>query len=236
MKLRSPWRLPGALVLVWLVLASLVHAPPAHAEPPSRPPSPAKTLGEAPAALSCPARLVALRLDTRAAPSDDGRSGPCTIVDPIIVTAIHPVVEGDPVIALPDAPLISCAMAEAFGTYVQDIAAPLAKGTFGVPLAEIGTGPGFECRTRNHVAGAKVSAHAQGDAIDIAAITLGDRTAIKIDAPADERARRFLFALRAAGCGAFSTVLGPGSDAFHATHFHFDIEARGRDGKSKFCQ
>ena len=114
--------------------------------------------------------------------------------------------------------------------------ARLKGSTFSQPVASIGTGPGFECRTRNHVAGAKISSHAQGNAIDIVGITLADGTKIAIEAPADERSRRFIFALRAAGCGAFSTALGPGSDAFHANHLHFDIEARGRDGKSKFCQ
>ncbi|MGL5116741.1 MAG: extensin family protein [Beijerinckiaceae bacterium] len=30
--------------------------------------------------------------------------------------------------------------------------------------------------------------------------------------------------------------MGPGADAAHANHIHIDIEARGRDGRSKFCQ
>ncbi|RVC58123.1 extensin family protein, partial [Mesorhizobium sp. M00.F.Ca.ET.038.03.1.1] len=35
-------------------------------------------------------------------------------------------------------------------------------------------------------------------------------------------------------CGQFKTGLGPGSDAEHALHFHFDLEPR-RNG-STFCQ
>ena len=183
---------------------------------------------------TCPARLAALGLETRPAPAVAGQGVSCLIQDPVVLTASHP--PGEAKVTFTDQPLLSCAMADAFGVYVRDIVTPMAKGLYGQPVTTIGTGPGFECRTRNHVPGAKVSSHAQGNALDIALITLGDGAKISIGAPADERTRRFIFALRAAGCGAFSTALGPGSDAAHATHLHFDIEARGRDGKSKFCQ
>jgi hypothetical protein len=35
---------------------------------------------------------------------------------------------------------------------------------------------------------------------------------------------------------AFNTVLGPGSDASHASHIHLDLEPRGAKGNAKFCQ
>ena len=38
---------------------------------------------------------------------------------------------------------------------------------FGKPLASISTGPGYECRPRNRMAGAKISSHGQGDAADV---------------------------------------------------------------------
>ena len=84
--------------------------------------------------------------------------------------------------------------------------------------------------------GAKISAHAQGNAIDIAQIVLANGRKVSIERPDDDQARKLVSGLRFAGCGAFSTVLGPGADPAHETHLHFDIEARGRDGKSKFCQ
>ncbi|TFF18785.1 hypothetical protein E3C22_20770 [Jiella endophytica] len=37
---------------------------------------------------------------------------------------------------------------------------------------------------------------------------------------------QFLDRIRAAACGPFKTVLGPGTDADHATHFHLDMAAR----------
>ena len=42
----------------------------------------------------------------------------------------------------------------------------------GSPVAALDTGPAYECRARNHVAGAKTSAHGKGIAIDLA----GDRS------------------------------------------------------------
>jgi hypothetical protein len=40
--------------------------------------------------------------------------------------------------------------------------------------------------------------------------------------------------VRKAACGPFKTVLGPGSDADHALHFHFDLAPRRHGGT--FCQ
>ncbi|MBY0610602.1 MAG: extensin family protein [Beijerinckiaceae bacterium] len=234
------------LTLAAAGLCFVASVSPAPAER-SRAKSPAPTADTPPAlnagsqpVSACQARLTALGLVTRAAPAGAGSGVSCTIAEPILLTEARfgeaDEARGDTLIAFSDRPLLSCAMAEAFGIYVRDIVAPLARGVYGQPAVSIGTGPGFECRTRNHVPGARISSHAQGEAIDVAWITLRGGTKIAIGVPADDRAQRFIHALRAAGCGSFSTVLGPGSDPEHATHLHFDIEARGRDGKSKFCQ
>ena len=50
----------------------------------------------------------------------------------------------------------------------------------------------------------------------------------------DHREKKFLDAVRSAACGPFKTVLGPGTDADHATHFHFDMAAR-RNGAT-YCK
>jgi hypothetical protein len=50
----------------------------------------------------------------------------------------------------------------------------------------------------------------------------------------DPKAAKFLGAIRKAACGPFKTVLGPGSDADHALHFHFDLAPRRNGGT--FCQ
>jgi hypothetical protein len=43
---------------------------------------------------------------------------------------------------------------------------------------------------------------------------------------------RFQRAVRKAACGPFTTVLGPGSDAYHDDHMHFDTKPR----RSPYCR
>jgi hypothetical protein len=130
-------------------------------------------------------------------------------------------------------PLVACAMAETFGRFVRDVAAPLTKGATGSTLQRITVGGGFECRPRNHVAGAKPSAHGRGLAIDVMSLTLADGRRISVETDAGAPLLR---GLRMAACGAFTTVLGPGSDAAHATHLHLDIEQHGSSDRYRICQ
>ena len=119
---------------------------------------------------------------------------------------------------------------------MHDLLAPLARGTWGVGLSDVWTGPGLECRSRDHIFGAKLSAHGQGLAIDIAQLKLGDGRLVAVGEPKTDVERDFETAARAGGCGYFHTVLGPGSDSYHRTHWHFDLEVRGRDGDGKYCK
>jgi hypothetical protein len=157
----------------------------------------------------------------------------CTVSDPVKLTALS--VSGSR-IEFPDQPVVACSTAETFFDFMDDFMQPLAKGTFEAPVVSIRTGPGFECRPRNHIAGAKFSAHAQGLALDIAQVRLANGRIYEVGTPADERDRRFDRAVRAGACGYFHTALGPGADAAHANHWHVDLEPRGRDGAAKFCQ
>ena len=96
--------------------------------------------------------------------------------------------------------------------------------------------PGLECRSRDHIFGAKLSAHGQGLAIDIAQLKLADGRLIEVGDPKTEAETGFETAARAGACGYFHTVLGPGSDEYHRTHWHFDLEVRGSHGDSKYCK
>nr|WP_244532432.1 extensin family protein [Methylocapsa palsarum] len=65
-------------------------------------------------------------------------------------------------IEIPDHPTLDCVAALTFSRYVRDLLVPLVKGSFDATIVKIGTGPGFDCRTRDHGDGAKLSAHAKG--------------------------------------------------------------------------
>ena len=45
-----------------------------------------------------------------------------------------------------------------------------------------------------------------------------------------------LSALRTSACGYFTTVLGPGSNAAHANHLHFDLGQHGKSGTYRICE
>jgi hypothetical protein len=102
----------------------------------------------------------------------------------------------------------------------------------------MGTGPGFQCRGRNGDISAKLSEHAFGNAVDIEYIKLADGNVIKVAEAGNilSSHRAVLATLRGAGCDYFTTVLGPGANAAHESHFHFDLERRGKKGNHKLCQ
>ncbi|MEJ0093484.1 MAG: extensin family protein [Methylocella sp.] len=158
----------------------------------------------------------------------------CLIAQPVTLEALT--LRGGQRVDLPDRPTVACITAATFANFTNELLVPLAKGAFDASIIAIGTGPGFECRTRDHVVGAKLSAHATGLAIDIAEIKFTGGRTYQVGKMADETERGFDRAARSAACGYFHTALGPGSDAFHANHWHFDLEPRGSDGTSKFCQ
>jgi hypothetical protein len=160
----------------------------------------------------------------------------CKIGEPVVLISVKVPSQSGKSIAFPDRPLLSCEMAERLSEFALESAAPLALSTYKGSIASIATGPGYECRPRNRQPGAKVSSHGQGNAIDIATITLEDGRIISIEKPNGEETVKFLTALRFSACAAFHTVLGPGADAAHANHIHIDLEPRGKTGDSKFCQ
>ncbi len=82
---------------------------------------------------------------------------------------------------------------------------------------------GYACRTRNSQPGARISEHAKGRAIDIAAFKLHDGNELSVqDDWGKGRRGRVLRRLHESACGPFGTVLGPKSDRHHQDHFHFD--------------
>jgi hypothetical protein len=150
----------------------------------------------------------------------------CFVANPVTLKSL-----GKAISLSPEA-ILNCNMARATARFMQEVAAPIAKASFGADLTSIGNASAYVCRPRHGTT--KLSEHGLGNAIDIASFTLADGRRIDVKAGADEKQAAFLDAIRKAACGPFTTVLGPGSDADHNLHFHFDMEKR-RPG-STFCQ
>ncbi len=126
-------------------------------------------------------------------------------------------------IELKPAPVLRCAFAESLAGWLHDEAAPRA-GKLGAALRAIETYDDFECRGRNRVAGARLSEHGKGNAVDLRSFVLADgRTVGLTDMTV---AKDFRNELRESACHRFTTVLGPGSDGQHEAHIHLDLAER----------
>ena len=96
-------------------------------------------------------------------------------------------------------------------------------GRRGDGLKELQIVSHYACRTRNSRSGAKLSEHAKGHAIDIAAFVLRDGSRITVLDGWHSGDSSLLRRLHSSACGTFGTVLGPNADRFHRDHFHFDV-------------
>ncbi|MFU8882241.1 MAG: extensin family protein [Rhodobacterales bacterium] len=125
--------------------------------------------------------------------------------------------------------VVDCPTAKAFKTWVARGMTP-AVGNQGGGVESIRIAASYACRTRNHQAGARISEHGRGKAIDVSGYTLRDGTQVTVLRDwGSGRNGRALRQMHRAACGPFGTVLGPDADRFHLDHFHFDT-ARHRGG------
>lgn len=150
----------------------------------------------------------------------------CAIPHPIAVTTL-----GSGIGLAPEA-LLNCAMAEASARFMRDVASPAADRHLGAKLESVGHASAYVCRPRN--GSSKLSEHAFGNALDIASFKLSDGTTVEVGPALAAKPAAFVAEIRKAACGPFKTVLGPGSDADHALHLHFDLQPRRNGGT--FCQ
>jgi len=136
-------------------------------------------------------------------------------------------------VTLTQRPLVDCRTAKSLNTWVKRSAKPALSGTGG-GLARLRVAAHYVCRTRNHQAGARISEHGKGRAIDISGFLLRDGTEISVERGWAARAtRRAMRRMHRGACDTFGTVLGPDADSFHRDHFHFDT-ARYRSGS--YCR
>ena len=151
-------------------------------------------------------------------PINDG--GSCRIDHPIKLMGFSGNIEMKP------AATLSCDMALAFATWTKDELAPNARSRYWSGVKTIHQGSSYSCR---RIAGTSVaSEHSKGNALDVMRIELKNGRDIKVERQGlfAFRARGLLNTVRADGCSYFTTVLGPGYNAAHADHFHFDIKER----------
>ena len=148
-------------------------------------------------------------------------SASCRIAHPVKVSAIGSV-------EMKPAATLNCEMAATFAAWTRNEFVPSSRWRYFSGIKTIHQGSAYSCRkiarSRN------MSAHTQGNALDVMAITLnnGKKIDIKKQGLFAFRARGLLNTVRSDGCQYFSTVLGPGYNYDHRNHFHFDLMQRKR--------
>ncbi len=151
-----------------------------------------------------------------------GRISGCGLSDAVRIRAVSGV-------TLSQQAVIDCTTAKALKAWLDDTAKP-ALARMGGGLSGLRVAAHYACRTRNNQPGARISEHGRGRAIDISALKLRDGSMITVRKGWNAEATRDVMRqLHSGACGPFGTVLGPNSDRFHQSHFHFDT-ARYRSG------
>lgn len=147
---------------------------------------------------------------------------------------------GAPAMATPveikPAATLACPIVSALDQWIANAVQPAAHKWFGQPVVEIKQISAYSCRGMNGQVGARISEHAFGNALDIAAFVLADgrRITVKAGWQGSAEEQGFLRDVQGAACDQFTTVLAPGSNRYHYDHIHVDLMRRG-SGR-RICQ
>lgn len=156
-----------------------------------------------------------------------GRPGACGHPAPIELASVAGIAIDPPAI-------VNCSFAHAFHDWLTQSVQPAARAKLDTWVIRVHNAASYVCRSRNNQPGAKMSEHARANALDMSGFDFEARGSAAV---ADgwggllssiglSRNGSFLDRIRGEACGHFSTVLGPGSDAFHGNHFHVDTMVR----------
>ncbi|AOO83144.1 hypothetical protein BHK69_24280 [Bosea vaviloviae] len=194
-------------------------SPPSQAQIPEKPPGPS-------ACVETFKERGGVALPLASASS----TGDCGIDDPVTFERID-MPDGSKV-ELDSAITVRCSFALEVLIWTRDDLSGIAARE-NAKLATLAGVGGHACRPRNGVAGAPISEHASGNALDVAALKMQDGRTIAL-AGRDEATLSMRSAISKSACARFTTVLGPGSDSAHKDHLHLDMRKRSRD--FRICQ
>lgn len=153
--------------------------------------------------------------------------GTCGMEQPLRVSAF-----GGGSIALTSNATLGCPIVSTTDKWLAEVVQPAAMNILGAQVIEIRAGS-YSCRAMNNGTGTRrASEHSFGNAVDVFSFRLNDNRVVTVKngwrgAPEEQAFLREVFV---GACQMFSTVLGPGADAFHYDHFHIDLarHAKGR--------
>jgi hypothetical protein len=149
--------------------------------------------------------------------------GACGMMHPFKVSAMG----GGYIMVEPQATL-ACPIIGEVDHWLADSVQSAAATWFGEQVVEIKQISAYSCRPMNGQPGNNISEHAFGNALDVAMFKLASGREVKVKDgwKGLYEERGFLRQVLADACDRFTTVLGPGSNAFHYDHFHLDLARR----------
>lgn len=179
---------------------------------------------------SCRAQLRRLGVLYRDKPQiSDGPS--CGIDYPVELYGLSGNVQVKPAVTL------NCQTTLAFAQWVKNELVPSSRVRYWSGIGKIEPMGGYSCRRMNNSRQRynPMSEHARGNAIDVGKFVLknGHEIDVRKKGLFSFREGALLKAVRDDSCKYFNTVLGPGSNAEHWNHFHFDL--RSRASGNRFC-
>jgi hypothetical protein len=156
--------------------------------------------------------------------------GACGMLQPFKIAAF-----ADGTVGLSSRATLACPIIPEIDRWLLDVVQPAAQIYFGQPVAELRVGS-YACRGMNNQAGAQRSEHSYGNAVDVMSFRLADGREVTVERGwrASEADQGFLREVFHGACQIFTTVLAPGSDAFHYNHLHLDL-ARHNAGR-RICK
>ncbi|MFD1702155.1 extensin family protein [Methylopila henanensis] len=179
------------------------------------------------------AKLVTKTDFTRPIDEIDG-PGVCGLERPFRIYAL-----ADGSVGVQPSARLGCPMTAVLNDWVVRSVQPAAQARFGVAVVEVRNMASYACRTRNNKRGGKLSEHAFGNGLDIGGFVLADGREISVLKDwrnGTPEAQAFLREVTAGACGAFKTVLGPGSDGHHENHLHLDLARHDPAGRRAYCR
>jgi hypothetical protein len=131
-------------------------------------------------------------------------------------------------VSVTPAATLACPLVSVLDQWIDTAVQPAALRWFGQPVVEIKQISAYSCRGMNGNPNARISEHAFGNALDIADFTFADgrKIAVKTGWHGAPEEQGFLRDVQGAACDRFTTVLAPGSDAYHYDHMHVDLMRR----------
>ncbi len=120
-----------------------------------------------------------------------------------------------------------CPLAAAWEIFRHNTLQQAAEKYFSQPVTKVDHVGTYACRNVYNRAEGRLSEHARANAIDVTAFVLADGTVINVErdwnSSRQPQKAAFLRDIHQGACQAFNVVFGPGHNAAHANHFHFDM-------------